>query len=536
MTKIRKSFPKRILCALLTAMLLLGMMPGGAFARGTSSAGISEIMPDVRYTAKDGVETVAGNAVEYYGRTALAAMSNSTALLYAYDQIVSGIDASKAEISVYNGKNGITQAEIEAVFDAYRRDHTEQFWIGNSYGIRYTSSTVISLAPSYVMSGAELETAKEAFRNAASELLSGITPAMSEYQREKLLHDRLAAKVSYETTANAHNAYGAIVEGKAVCEGYAEAYQYLLQCAGLQSFIVTGASANPATGTPEGHAWNIVRIDGRYYHVDLTWDDQGTYLFYAYFNKTDARIKEDHTITATAYALPVCNSEVADYFTVNGGKMATFHAATIGAMLKNGGLTARIYVTGDKTAFIEAFRENIRTVAKQAGISGSFSYGYASLGRECILMLAPSGYTVSGTATSFQNDLDDVTIQLIKAGTTNVAYTTTVKGGSTGYSIAGVVAGTYTMQVMKQNHVTREYTVIVDGNVTQNVKIHLLGDVNGDGKINAKDWNKLKAHLNKSALLVDYSLKCADVNGDNKVNAKDWNRMKGHINRTNPLW
>lgn len=160
-------------------------------------------------------------------------MSNSTALLYAYDKITAGIGASEAEISVYNGTNAITQAEIKTVLDAYRRDHTEHFWMGNSYSISYTTATVISLRPTYIMSGAELETAKETFDDAVDEMLSGITSVMSEYEREKLLHDRLAAKITYVETSNAHNAYGAIVEGKAVCEGYAEAYQYLLQCAGL---------------------------------------------------------------------------------------------------------------------------------------------------------------------------------------------------------------------------------------------------------------------------------------------------------------
>lgn len=590
MTKTRRSITERILSILLTAILLTGMMPIGVFAESISSGAIDETVKytfiadgglikesdksvELRETAKAptvfaitfdesntanvDVETATftadsfssvnsnistfsleENAIEYYGRSALAAMSNSTALLYAYDKITAGIGASEAEISVYNGTNAITQAEIKTVLDAYRRDHTEHFWMGNSYSISYTTATVISLRPTYIMSGAELETAKETFDDAVDEMLSGITSVMSEYEREKLLHDRLAAKITYVETSNAHNAYGAIVEEKAVCEGYAEAYQYLLQCAGLQSFIATGTSANPATGTPEGHAWNIVRIDGRYYHVDLTWDDQGEYLFYAYFNKTDTRIKEDHVITETAYALPVCNSEVADYFTINGGKMETLDTAIVGTMLKNNGLTARVYVTGDKTAFIEAFQTNIRTVAAQAGVSDSFSYGYAQLGREYILKIISSGYTVSGTATSFSYDMDDVAIYLIKSGTTNIAYKTTVKGKSANYSITGVAAGTYTMKVMKQNHVTREYTVTVgSSNVMQDVKIHLLGDIDGNGTVTIMDAMRANSHARGVTLLTDYALKCADVVGtDGNVTIMDAMRINAHARGTAKLW
>ena len=93
------------------------------------------------------------------------------------------------------------------------------------------------------------------------------------------------------------------------------------------------------------------------------------------------------------------------------------------------------------------------------------------------------------------------------------------------------------MKVMKQNHVAREYTVIVGTNpVVQDVEIWLLGDVTGDGKVNAKDHSRLYAHINKTNLLEGYALLCADVTGDGKVNAKDHSRLYAHISKTNPLW
>ena len=145
--------------------------------------------------------------------------------------------------------------------------------------------------------------------------------------------------------------------------------------------------------------------------------------------------------------------------------------------------------------------------------------------------------TVSGTATSFNSSTDDVTIQLIESGASEAAYETIVKGNTASYSIAGVAPGTYTMKVMKQNHVTREYTVIVGTNpVVQDVKIHLLGDINGDGKVNMKDWGAVYAHVNETKLLTGYELKCAEVTGDGKVTMKDWNRIYAHVNETNPLW
>ena len=124
-------------------------------------------------------------------------------------------------------------------------------------------------------------------------------------------------------------------------------------------------------------------------------------------------------------------------------------------------------------------------------------------------------------------------MQLIEAGHTEPAYEDIVSGNSANYSIAGVLPGTYTMKVMKQNHVTREYTVTVgSSNVVQDVEIWLLGDVNGDGTINVKDKKLIFNHLNDpSGALTGYALDVGDVNRDGTINVKDkkliFNHLKG---------
>ena len=64
----------------------------------------------------------------------------------------------------------------------------------------------------------------------------------------------------------------------------------------------------------------------------------------------------------------------------------------------------------------------------------------------------------------------------------------------------------------------------------------ILGDINGDGKVNGKDWIRLYEHISETNELNDYQLLCADVNKDGKVNGKDWIRLYEHINETNPLF
>lgn len=149
-----------------------------------------------------------------------------------------------------------------------------------------------------------------------------------------------------------------------------------------------------------------------------------------------------------------------------------------------------------------------------------------------------AGGTLSGTVKSYNSTTDPVTVQLFKSGSSAAAYNTTVKGNSASYTISGIAPGTYTMKVSKKNHVTREYSVTVSsGTKTQNAEIRLLGDVNGDGRMNTMDCTRLFKHVNKTQLLTDaYAQKCADTNGDGRVNTMDCTALFKHVNKTKPLW
>ena len=148
-----------------------------------------------------------------------------------------------------------------------------------------------------------------------------------------------------------------------------------------------------------------------------------------------------------------------------------------------------------------------------------------------------SAVFVSGTVTSFNDASGDITLQLIPEGFSEPAYETIVTGNTVDYYFSDVAAGTYTLKVMKNNHVTREYTVTVGAeNVTQNVKIHPKGDINGDGKGNTSDVGKANAHVKKVSTLTGYEFACADVNGDGKVNTSDVGKMNAHVKKTSLLW
>ena len=328
------------------------------------------------------------NSELLYGRDILSTMPNSKALIYAYDNIVVGVNKSLKEIPVSDSTHHISKDELEVVVDIYTRDHIEHFWFGNAYEYSFNDQTVVSLKPNYIMSGSSLEKAKHKLEERVVKLLEGITSSLSEYEKELLIHDILAQNTVYKEAKNAHNLYGAIVEGKAVCEGYTEALQYLLNRAGISSFKISGYSKNPSgsSSESESHAWNLVRIDGEFYHVDLTWNDQENQIYHAYFNVTDTVILRDHQITPTTYQLPTCNLEDANYFIKSGTRVKNYTVDSIVALFDKS-KTVSFYIDGDKEAFLSWYKNNITSIAKKLGIKGSFEYSSKSLGNEIVLTI-----------------------------------------------------------------------------------------------------------------------------------------------------
>ncbi|MBR2311371.1 MAG: hypothetical protein IKA47_12730 [Oscillospiraceae bacterium] len=442
---------KRTLALILLFALIVSAAPITVRADDLSGeTGVGSRFPEEEQTPPDDTP--------YYGRAVLESMGKE-ALLYAYDQIVTGVENTQETISVYDGKNPITQEEVKLVMSVYRRDYAHHFWLGNGYSISYNSMSVTAVVPQYLMTGAVLMTAKARFEAAAKQILSGITEGMTEYEKELYLHDTLAQRIVYKESTNAHNAYGALVEGIAVCEGYAEAFQYLLHQAGIWSYLVIGSSRGV------GHEWNMVRIDGKYYHVDLTWDDQDTCTYHAYFNVTDEMIRRDHSIDATSYELPACTATDAFYFTGKDTYLETYTAETVGNLLRDNDLRIHVYIPGDLSAALSWYGENVLDIAGFAGINGGFSYGYSYMGNEAVFYIKGMGVKVTDStdisyyrtlATALNYCADGSKLRLVGDLTENMETGYALELDLNGYDIAGNLTAPNTTVYDSQ---TADYTV-----------------------------------------------------------------------------
>ncbi len=320
-------------------------------------------------------------ASSYYGRSKL-----SGGELTAYNRIVDGVENSKTEIDLSDCK--LTETTLTKVLTYYRADYPQHFWLGNQYSMTLSSTTglIKIFKPQYTFTGAKLTEAKKAVNEAVQNMLKKVSGSWSDYDRELAIHDWLCRNIAYVDGDNAHNLYGVFVEKKAVCEGYAKAMQYLLYQSGVSCLYVTGMSAVPNSARSEAHAWNIVRINKEYYHVDVTWDDQNN-LFHAYMNLTDSQIKEDHTIDSDNYPLPTCNATVNSYAVRSGCLLNSYDVNTVGNAIRSGNGTAHFILPGSTNDFLNWFKNNMNAIAKAAGYNGGFSYTTNSLGHEVIVTM-----------------------------------------------------------------------------------------------------------------------------------------------------
>jgi len=154
------------------------------------------------------------------------------------------------------------------------------------------------------------EPSRELYRKHGNLIGKNLIPCHGERSRG-IIRDLLATGGSNVYTIEKKGAprtsyqpYGPLIQGKGVCLGYAETFRLLMDMAGIECITVTGA----AFMSRENHAWNMVKLDGEWYCVDVTWDDTegGNY---DYFNKTDQDYAGTHMRQELSVYLPPCGGQ-----------------------------------------------------------------------------------------------------------------------------------------------------------------------------------------------------------------------------------
>lgn len=211
-----------------------------------------------------------------------------------------GVYALKDEAENFVIDGEYSETEMFESFEAYKNDHPDVFWLDSTYDYYYKEGQTNIKIP-FIFENEKLEQAKEEFDEKVEEVLNNAPENASDYELELYFNDYIvdnceynkkAAKVNIRI-ANEGNAYGALIDKKAVCEGYSRAFQLLCNRANIDCVSILGETEDSP------HQWNCVKLDDNWYHVDVTWndtDEDNQWVKYDYFNLSDEQISKDHDI------------------------------------------------------------------------------------------------------------------------------------------------------------------------------------------------------------------------------------------------
>lgn len=237
-------------------------------------------------------------------------------------QIYSGL--MNFEETIVISKNVVKSEDICKFIVLCTSCAPELNYIGQEYSVSVNSEGyVMSIDVEYVKTPEEAQAELDEINARIDTIISGVSPEWDDFEKLEYFHDTVITSCVYdENGADCYTAYGCLVDGRAVCEGYTKALLMLCERADIGCIPVVGQGFEEGEALP--HIWNKVLIDGQWYGMDLTWDDPVSqmgdgYLRYDYFAVTDEEMNRDHAADENKYLnYPAAVSNDANYYVRRG--------------------------------------------------------------------------------------------------------------------------------------------------------------------------------------------------------------------------
>ena len=314
-----------------------------------------------------------------------------------YRELLKGIRAREKDFYLTLSQDD----SIDRCYHAVLKDHPEIFWVHNHekiYKTTYSDSDYCTFTPRYIYTESEISEIQNAMEAGFQKVSSLIPADASDYEKVRIVYTYVIDNTQYQASDDDQSIAGVFWKKEAVCAGYAGAVQYLLERIGVPCIYVDGSTQ----GSTEGHAWNIVKLDGEYYYVDATNGDQPDFL-----NGNAAQLEEHKTIIydylcpfpeeyekkyirSEEITVPDCTAKDMNFYVLNQGCFDGYDWETIydycKMRLDNGAAVVR-FKFGNQEAFAAACNElldngEVQNVAqyymKQNGL-GQVEYHYGVL-------------------------------------------------------------------------------------------------------------------------------------------------------------
>lgn len=416
---------------------------------------------------------------------------------YVYSEL---LNCSKS-INIY--RYMINVDDLINVYSDIINSNPDLFYVSSSITYTYTTTGYIyEIKPHYSMESDEIAQAKIIFNNGVQKALSVVDNTMTDVQKALVIHDYICDIATYPVLKSAaddkdiyHSAYGLFYDGNVVCAGYALAYSYLLNYLGIPCEYVTS--------DPMVHAWNAVQIDGKWYNVDLTWDDMSLYnnsmnlrggMFHNCFLKSDEAFSGEigrYHYGGTTYDNIVMNDTAYDNYFWNN-------------------LSSNICVVNGKYYYFEQDGTAFRGYLKERDLNSNVSL-VSDTAISCVKMNV-TGTNVDEDGVSHTYSTTDPLVRLVYLD--NRFYLTTVRQvisidmngnrnvilsddnycfglGITDNELVYQEYSTFNSYQLNKIQYFNEYLSTENSSVYNNYP-----DINNDGSINAKDYAMITKAVN----------------------------------------
>ena len=199
---------------------------------------------------------------------------------------------------------GVTPQNVGEIFIFVIKNDPYLFFVGTKLSYIYKGDGRMTVFPKYTMSAEDAANSIKYCKSEVQGMASTVDPRMSDAEKALFVHDMICSEFSYDLTYTLSDMPGFLSGRMGTCQGYTWTYMAVMRELGIECCYVASDTIN--------HIWNMVKIDGEWYHCDLTWDDGGEMRDRRHFLCSDNKARElGHRDWYSAYG-EICLSEKYD--------------------------------------------------------------------------------------------------------------------------------------------------------------------------------------------------------------------------------